>query len=228
MNPFYRKVLYIFLWYLVYPQLWYLLIIPELFLDHKNLLFLSAILISYITGIMDTYFRPFSESMRKDVSTNPIYNMFMLALFVLHPLLMIFAFQENRLLVADYLPFWDNMLVSFLGISILTIGGLVTVTGRAQLSKYGSGVLRIEEDHILITTGILGHIRHPVYAGGLLGVVGIYLAFRSIIMLIMVSILYFVVIRHRLLFEEQLLIREFGEEYENYMERTKRLIPFLY
>ena len=30
-------------------------------------------------------------------------------------------------------------------------------------------------------------------------------------MLIMVSILYFIVLRHRLLFEEQLLIKEFGE-----------------
>lgn len=228
MNPVYRKVLFIVLWYLVYPQLWYLFIVPELFFDPKNLLFLSAILLSYIIGIMDTYFRPFSKSMRKDMSTNPIYNMFMLALFVLHPLLMILSFLENKLLVADYLPFWDNMLVSSLGISILTIGGLVTVTGRAQLSKYGSGLLQIEEDHVLITTGIFEHIRHPVYAGGLMGIVGIYLAFRSIIMLIMVSTLYFMVIRHRLLFEEQLLIREFGEDYKKYMKNTKRLTPFLY
>jgi len=120
------------------------------------------------------------------------------------------------------------MLVSILGILILTIGGLVTVTGRAQLSKYGSGVLQIEEDHKLMTTGIFGHIRHPVYAGRLIGVVGIYLAFRSIIMLILISIIYFMVIRHRMLFEEQLLIGEFGEEYKNYMKETKRLIPFLY
>lgn len=228
MNPTHRKVLFILLWYLVYPQLWYLFVISELLFDPQNLLFLSAILLSYIIGIMDTYFRPFSESMRKDASTNPIYNIIMLALFVVHPLLIISAFLENRLLVANHLPFWDNMLVSLIGISILIIGGLVTVTGRAQLSRYGSGVLQIEEDHVLMTTGIFRHIRHPVYAGGLVGVVGIYLALRSVILLILVSTLYFMVTRHRLIFEEQLLISEFGEEYKKYMKRTKRLIPFLY
>ena len=177
---------------------------------------------------MDTYFRPYSESMRKDLSTNPIYNTIILALFLFNPLLLILAFKENRLLVTDYFPFWDNLFVFFLGILILGVGGIVMITGRAQLSKYGSGVLQIEEDHKLITTGIFGHIRHPVYAGSLMGIIGIYLAFRSLIMLIIVSILYFLVIRHRMLFEEQLLIREFGEKYENYMKRTKRLILFLY
>ena len=48
------------------------------------------------------------------------------------------------------------------------------------------------------------------------------------IMLIVVSVLYFVVLRHRLLFEEKLLIEEFGEEYRDYMKKTKRLIPYLY
>lgn len=228
MNPTQRKVLFIILWYLVYPQLWYLLVVPELFFDSHNLLFLSAILLSYIICIMDTYFRPFSESMRKDASTNPFYNIILPVLFVVHPLLIIPAFHENRLLVANHLPFWDNTIMSLLGISILITGGIATITGRAQLSRYGLGVLRIEENQVLMTTGIFGRIRHPVYAGGLMGVVGIYLAFRSAIMLVLVSALYFIVTRHRLLFEEQLLIREFGDEYEGYMKRTKRLILFLY
>ena len=73
LNPVYRKVLYIILWYLVYPQLWYLIIIPEIFFDPKNFIFLLTILISYIFGIIDTYFRPFSESIRRDISKNPIY-----------------------------------------------------------------------------------------------------------------------------------------------------------
>jgi len=75
--------------------------IPELFFDPKNLIFVSAILLSYVIGIVDTYFRPFSESIQKDVTTNPLYNMILLALFVFNPLLVILAFQENRLLVAN-------------------------------------------------------------------------------------------------------------------------------
>lgn len=221
-------MLFVVLWYLVYPQLWYMFIIPELFYDPNNLLFLSAVLLSYIFGIIDVYFRPFSESIRDDVSTNPVHNIIILALFILNPLLIIGAFQENRRFIAYSFPVWDNAVVFLLGILIFSIGGFVTVLGRAQLSKYGSGVLRIEKDHRVITTGIFRYIRHPIYAGGLLGVVGFYLSFRTILLLTVVSTLYFIVIRHRLLFEERLLVREFGEEYKNYMKSTKRLIPFLY
>jgi len=228
MKPLHRKILFVVLWYLVYPQLWYLYLIPELFFDPGNLLSLSAILISYLVGLIDTYFRPFSESIRGDLKTNPVYNFILLGLFILNPLLVILAFQENRLLIAGSLPLWDKPIVSYFGLLILIVGSAISVTGRAQLARFGSGVLHIEDDHRLITTGVFRYIRHPVYAGGILGLVGIYMAFRSIIMLILVSTLYFIVIRHRMLFEEEMLVDEFGDEYREYMKRTKRLIPFLY
>ena len=228
MKPLHRKILYVVLWYLVYPQLWYMYLIPELFFDPGNLLSLSALLITYLVGLIDTYFRPFSESIRGDLKTNPVYNVILLGLFILNPLLVILAFHENRLLIAGSLPFWDSAIVSYLGLLLLTVGGAVSVAGRAQLARFGSGVLHIEDDHRLMTTGVFGYIRHPVYAGGVLGVVGFYVAFRSVIMLILVSVLYFIVIRHRMLFEEEMLVEEFGDEYREYMKRTKRLIPFLY
>ena len=228
MKPLHRKILYVVLWYLVYPQLWYLYLIPELFFDPRYLLSLSALLITYLVGLIDTYFRPFSESIRGDLKTNPVYNVIILGLFILNPLLVVLAFQENRLLIAGSLPIWDDSLVSYFGLLLLIVGSAVSVTGRAQLAKFGSGVLHIEDDHRLITTGVFGYIRHPVYAGGILGLVGIYMAFRSVIMLILVSTLYFIVIRHRLLFEEEMLVEEFSDEYREYMKRTKRLIPLLY
>ena len=227
MKHLHRKMLYIVLWYVVYPQQWYLYFIPELFYEPGNRLFLAAILITYLVGVVDTYFRPFSESIRGDLRTNPAYNAILL-LFVFNPLLVILAFNENRLLVAGSLPFWDNPLVAYAGLLLLIVGGAVTLVGRAQLARFGSGVLHIEEDHRLITTDVFRHIRHPIYAGGVLGVVGFYMAFRSAVKLALVSLLYFIVIRHRLIFEEEMLIEEFGDEYREYMKRTKRLFPYLY
>ncbi|MFX0152699.1 MAG: methyltransferase family protein, partial [Candidatus Hodarchaeota archaeon] len=126
------------------------------------------------------------------------------------------------------LPFWDTFIFSILGIILLILGGLFLITGRYQLKQFGSGVLHIEEDHKMITSGIFQYIRHPIYAGSLLGIFGFYLAFRSIIILIAVSVIYFLIFRHRLTFEEELLIKEFGDQYKEYMQRTKRLIPYLY
>ncbi|UCH03139.1 MAG: isoprenylcysteine carboxylmethyltransferase family protein [Candidatus Bathyarchaeota archaeon] len=136
--------------------------------------------------------------------------------------------KRARQLIAYTFPTWDNPVVSLLGIFVLSIGGIVTVSGRAQLAKYGSGILRIKNDHKLITTGVFRYIRHPIYAGGFLGVIGLYLSFRSILILTSISLIHFFVIRYRLLFEEQLLLQEFGDHYKNYMKRTKRLIPFIY
>jgi len=227
LNPVVRKVLYVVGWYLVYPQAWYLWLIPELFTGPEYRLMLAAILVSYVIGLLDTYFRPFSESIRGDLETNPVYNLVLLGLFLLNPLFVVAAFREGPA-VARLLPFWGSPLVSVAGIALLVVGGAVTVAGRAQLAGYGSGVLRIEEGQRLVTSGVYGVIRHPIYGGGLIGVVGLYAAFRSLVMLVAVTALYFVVIRHRLLFEERMLVDEFGDEYRNYMKKTKRLIPYVY
>jgi protein-S-isoprenylcysteine O-methyltransferase Ste14 len=108
------------------------------------------------------------------------------------------------------------------------IGGLFVITGRYQLKQFGSGVLTIEDNHQLITTGIFRFIRHPIYAGGIIGVFGFYFAFHSLIVLIVLTITYFIIFRHRLLFEEKLLVEEFGEDYREYVKQTKKLIPYLY
>jgi protein-S-isoprenylcysteine O-methyltransferase Ste14 len=41
-----------------------------------------------------------------------------------------------------------------------------------------------EKDHKLVTTGVYGIIRHPIYSGGLIGVLGLYTSFKSVVVLI--------------------------------------------
>jgi protein-S-isoprenylcysteine O-methyltransferase Ste14 len=227
LNTLIRKTLYVIGWYMVYPQAWYLWLAPELFTDHTLRLMLAAILVSYVIGILDTYFRPFSENIRGDFETNPMYSYTMVGLFLLNPLFVVAASREQAA-IAQLLPVWGNPLVSVAGIVLLITGGAVTVAGRAQLGKYGSGIIQIEEGHRLVTTGIYGLIRRPIYGGGLVGLVGLYLAFRSLIVLVAVTAVYFVVIKHRLLFEERMLMEEFGDEYKAYMKKTSRLIHYVY
>lgn len=161
MNPKLRKIAYVSFWYLIYPQVWYIYLIPELFYYERYVLELFAIFFTYIIGIIDTYYRPFSGDIKEDLGTNSVYNLVLLVFFLCNPLLVVGAFIENRIIVSKHIVFWDNLIISFLGIFLLIIGGLLTITGRAQLSQYGSGVLHIEEDHKLVTTGIYGIIRHP-------------------------------------------------------------------
>ena len=75
--------------------------------------------------------------------------------------------------------------------------------------------------------GPYGYVRHPVYvAFASIGALGLAIYLNHPIFL-----LWFVAIQplwHWLVrFEEQMMVEEFGEEYERYMEHTGRLFPHL-
>ena len=216
------------MWYIVYPQLVYLLLIPEVFYNQEYLLMLSALVVSYLVGVVDTYFRPFSDSIRDDWKETAVYNLILVGFFIFLPFLVVLAFRENQLFIVSSFPFWNNVQVSLTGILLIVLGGIVTATGRAQLSRFGSAIIHMEDGHALITTGIYQYIRHPIYAGGLLEIIGIYMSFRSLLTLITVTILYFLIMRHRINYEEELLIEEFDDQYRDYMKQTKKMIPYIY
>jgi hypothetical protein len=157
MNPTVRKLLYVSLWYVVYPQLVYLWLIPGVF---KDLLLVSVLVVSYVVGFLDTYFRPFSDSISEDWGSGAVYNLIMLGLFIFHPFLVTLAFNENQWFTT---PLWDNVVVSVTGILITVIGGVITVTGRAQLSRFGSGIIQITRARIIqgIFSGLLPGVCVP-------------------------------------------------------------------
>ncbi|MFX0121422.1 MAG: methyltransferase family protein [Promethearchaeota archaeon] len=200
----------------------------RLFFKTENFIFLATLLLTYGIGIIDTIIRPFSESIQEDATINPLYSLIMIVIFLLHPVIVAVSFYESKYLISEYLPLWRNLFVSLFGIFILMVGGFITISGRYQLKNFGEGILDIKEDHQLITTGIYKYIRHQIYGGGIIGIIGFYCAFQSIVVLIIMINVYFFVFRHRLMFEEQLLIEAFGDQYKEYMKQTKCLIPFLY
>ncbi|MFX1452829.1 MAG: methyltransferase family protein [Promethearchaeota archaeon] len=167
--------------------------------------------------------RPISEKGETDK-----YSIILLILFFAFPFLQIINYYENLIIISKYFTFWDNVIISYIGIVIYTLGGIVSIVSRIQLGKFGGGYLVIEEDHKLSTNGIYSKIRHPMYSGGLIAVIGAGLVFRTIFMLFSCFLLYFFVFRQRINLEEQLLTESFGEEYLSYIKKTKRLIPFIY
>jgi protein-S-isoprenylcysteine O-methyltransferase Ste14 len=79
----------------------------------------------------------------------------------------------------------------------------------------------------LVTTGIYGRIRHPSYLGMAVTVLGWALTFRAVVGLLLGSALVPVLIS-RMNAEEKLLRSQFGAEYEAYLRRTSRFIPYVY
>jgi len=97
----------------------------------------------------------------------------------------------------------------------------------AGFGLLNSSRLQIVEGHRLVTDGVYRNIRHPLYLGELTRNLGFTLILSSTYGFLMVLIgglfLHF-----RIGIEERMLLEEFGVEYEEYMRRTKRLIPYIY
>lgn len=114
-----------------------------------------------------------------------------------------------------------------LGIALFFVGLGLYFASRLYLGKFFSERVRIRSDHKLITKGPYRYIRHPIYAGEILYFLSIPLIFSSIygfvIMLVIIPMLLY-----RIGYEEKVLSSKFGQEYEAYVQRTRKLIPFIY
>jgi protein-S-isoprenylcysteine O-methyltransferase Ste14 len=113
-----------------------------------------------------------------------------------------------------------------LGIIIFIIGMLIGINGIKEHNKKFNIRPDIQENSILITTGIYSYIRHPMYSSVVFGMLGILISFFSIEELI-IYIFLVVVMIIKLHYEENLWVCH-TEEYIKYQAKTKKLIPFIY
>ena len=119
---------------------------------------------------------------------------------------------------------WYN----YIGAAMVFIGGLMRVYARKALGRFFSFQVVIQKGHKLITTGVYKYTRHPMYLSMTLILFGLAIALSSLYGVIVLLILYVPAVLYRISAEEELLIKEFGNDYLNYMEKTKKMIPYLY
>jgi len=112
--------------------------------------------------------------------------------------------------------------------SLLAVAGVALVLrSRAELGPAWSFVPKADQGTELVTTGPYRLVRHPIYLGLALLVMGEALAFASwpALMIVLFGIVPTFVWRARA--EEKLLRRTFGERYVLYQQRAKMLIPYV-
>ena len=188
---------------------------PEIFQDTYYLIYLILL---YFGGIVDTFIRPIETEKKEEGN----FKKFIGLLFLISPFIMMGSVWE----VNQY--GWRMEIIAIIGLVIYAVGILMSLVSRITLGKQATGILVIRENHELITTGIYKYVRHPIYGASLIGVIGFGLVVQAIVIPIFTIILFFKIFYDRAKFEEQILIGEFGSEYEQYMAKTKRFIPFIF
>ena len=112
-----------------------------------------------------------------------------------------------------------------LGLALWAAGLGLAVWARLYIGRNWGMPMTKREKPDLVTTGPYRYIRHPIYSGIILGLLGTALA-TTPYALIAVAVLagFFIYSATR---EERFLAGEFPDAYPPYRARTKMLVPFL-
>lgn len=132
--------------------------------------------------------------------------------------------SAGAILGAHLLPSVTGL--SYVGL-LLTIAGIgFAFWARFFLGRNWSSDVTIKLDHELIRSGPYRIVRHPIYSGLLLALLGRALIVNELRAYLGV-VLCAVGLHLKAAIEEEFMVRQFGGEYGRYRQRTKALIPFV-
>ena len=144
------------------------------------------------------------------------------------PLLMLLIYtlrnpyDDASILEREFFNF--GPVVNWVGAFLTVVGVAFAIWARYRLGRnWGSDT---KEDPVLITSGPYAYVRHPLYAGAMLGLFGSALT-GSIVAVVMFIISIIFCLR-RISKEERVMLSLFPGQYPAYQARTKRLIPHVW
>jgi len=118
--------------------------------------------------------------------------------------------------------------LSLFGFAVMIIGLAIRLFAIRTLAEQFTYTVRIINNHKLITSGFYKYIRHPSYLGQSLIFLGSGIAFSNWGSILFLFLPNFIAALYRISIEEKVLIEYFSVEYQDYIKRTKLLIPWIY
>lgn len=121
-----------------------------------------------------------------------------------------------------------NVVAITIGLSML-IGGLAfRIWSIRTLGKFFTATVQRVEGHRVIEHGPYAIVRHPSYLGAYVAMLGSAVLLEAYFSVVLGAVAIWLVYQYRIRFEEQLLVREFGEEYRRFMADKPALIPAIF
>jgi protein-S-isoprenylcysteine O-methyltransferase Ste14 len=134
-----------------------------------------------------------------------------------------FPIFQNLSVLISIIDFSIPVLHCMIFTPFFVAGAWLGIRGVQAITLKAAETHRTEK---IITQGVYSIVRHPQYLGGLLAHVGIAFllsAWYSLLSTPIVVVLVYLISRK----EEEELIKEFGDEYEEYKKRVPMLVPRL-
>jgi len=172
--------------------------------------------------VWGTYWYAAAFNTKKSVYVQPRWQRW---LYLVPGAVILAAFQIPAMRVRFW-PFRAD--VAAVGMGLAAAGFGFCMWARVILGRNWSGIVTVKEGHELVQRGPYAVVRHPIYTGIFLAIIGTILALTptpgGILVVVVLLSSFFV----KLLQEEKVMIKEFPEAYPAYKERVRaRLVPFV-
>lgn len=134
---------------------------------------------------------------------------------------------DGRLVsMRHFQPARPGVTAQWLGVGLCVVGFAFAVWARIHLGRNWGMPMSLRQGHELVTSGPYALVRHPIYTGIMLAMIGaaVTLSFLWLI-LFTLYFAYFIVSART---EEKMMLAQFPDTYPAYRRRTKMLIPFVF
>ncbi|HEV2659214.1 MAG TPA: isoprenylcysteine carboxylmethyltransferase family protein [Ktedonobacteraceae bacterium] len=123
---------------------------------------------------------------------------------------------------------WHRTALFSIGVALILLGVTLRWYAIWTLGTYFTRDVAVSTDQKVVQTGPYRSIRHPAYSGTFLTMLGVGLAMTNWASLVVLLLCVFSGHIYRVRVEEKALSQTIGQPYREYMQHTKRFIPWVF
>jgi protein-S-isoprenylcysteine O-methyltransferase Ste14 len=119
-------------------------------------------------------------------------------------------------------------IIPYCGLFLIISGMILRFISIVTLGRFFTVDVTIRADHKIKKDGVYRLIRHPSYTGSIISFIGFGISLNNWISLFVITVPVIFAMLNRIKIEENLLIEEFESEYQDYIKKSYRLIPWIF
>jgi protein-S-isoprenylcysteine O-methyltransferase Ste14 len=182
-------------------------------------IYLAGVVLAYIVRI--PFLRRANRGRIREDRLNFLGGLLNFVSFIAIVILPFYKFDSRFSDLAFTLPAWTGWLGG-----IILVGAIaLLLRAHLDLGRNWSATVRIREGSTLVTNGVYGVIRHPIYTAHWMIVIAQALLVRHWIFGLAGVPVFALVFFYRLPREEEMMLKIYGDEYADYMRRVGGVFP---
>jgi len=139
-------------------------------------------------------------------------------------ILLLFYFQ---LIIPSTILFTAGFITSSIAFCLLLAGLFIMIFAIKNYDWKSFVGITEEKNYALVIAGMNRYVRHPLYSGTMLFVMG-YFIWQPYFKNLMLMVLMWVYLAIGIIYEERKLVKLYGDVYINYQKKVKKMIPFIW